>query len=285
MRGMTRVVAVANQKGGVAKTTSAHNLGVALARLGRRVLLVDLDPQGCLTFALGFDPDGLGATLHDVLLGRTDAIDVVVDVAGLSLVPSSIDLAGSELALLGRTGREHALRHALRAVVEKYDVVLVDCAPSLGLLTVNGLTAASEVLIPMQCEALSHRGVAQLLDTIEDVREFTNPHLTVRGAIATMFDSRTRHSREVLDDVRERFGLRVLEPPVPKSVRFAEAPGLGLSILEHAPDSKGAEAYRLIAATLRREWDAEDSGLGDLDSDAAAGDHFSDHPGGEPGDA
>jgi chromosome partitioning protein len=270
---VARVVAVANQKGGVAKTTTVHTLGVALARRGVRVLLVDLDPQACLTFATGLDPDELGATLHDVLLGRTGAGDVVQPLGELSLLPSSIDLAGAELNLLGRTGREHVLRQALRPITDDFDVVLVDCAPSLGVLTVNGLTAADEVLVPMQCEALSHRGVAQLLDTIDDVREFTNHRLTVRGAVATMFDARTRHAREVLDDVRDRFGLRVLDPPIPKSVRFAEAPGRGISILDHAPGSRGAEAYEQIAATLQVEW----NGGIDLSDDASPPSALDDH--------
>ena len=152
--------------------------------------------------------------------------------------------------LLTRTGREHALARALDTVRESYDTVLVDCPPSLGVLTVNGLTAADEVLVPLQCEALSHRGVAQLLDTITDVREFTNQRLRVRGVIATMYDARGRHAREVLDDVQSRFGLTVLDPPIPKTVRFAEAPGRGVSILEHTPTSAGAQAYRAIAAAL-----------------------------------
>jgi chromosome partitioning protein len=245
-----RVYAVANQKGGVAKTTTVHTLGVALSALGERVLLVDLDPQACLTFSVGLDPEGLAPTIAEVLAGRNKARDVVHDVAGCHLLPANIDLAGCETHLLTRTGREHVLERALAPLRDDYDTVLVDCPPSLGVLTVNGLTAADAVIVPLQCEALSHRGVAQLLDTIDDVREFTNPTLEVRGVIATMFDPRTRLGRAVLDDVRTRFGLRVLDPPVPKTVRFAEAPARGVSILEHAPTSWGAEAYRLLAAAL-----------------------------------
>ena len=231
---MARVLAVANQKGGVAKTTTVHALGVALARLGDRVLLVDLDPQACLTFSVGLDPDELGVSLHDVLVGRNKGADAVHELGELSIIPSSIDLAGTELFLLGRTGREHALARALEPLLERFDTVLIDCPPSLGVLTVNGLTAAHEVVIPLQCEALAHRGVGQLLDTMADVRTYTNPSLGVRGVIATMFDSRTRHGREVIEDAQQRFGLTVLEPPVPKSVRFAEAPARGVSILDHA---------------------------------------------------
>jgi len=250
-----RVLAVVNQKGGVAKTTTVHTLGPALADLGERVLLVDLDPQACLTWSLGLDPDTIAPSLHDVMLGRTAAAEALIEVGPVSLLPATIDLAGSEIHLLTRTGREHVLERALGSLPDEFDTVLIDCPPSLGVLTVNGLTAAAGVIIPLQCEALSHRGVAQLLDTIDDVRELTNPSITVRGVIATMFDSRTRHAREVLDDVRTRFGLEVLEPPVPKSVRFAEAPGRGISILDHAPSSAGTAAYRAIAALLHADLD------------------------------
>src|SRR5690349_7170442 len=236
----THVVAVANQKGGVAKTTTVASLGAALAELGERVLLVDLDPQACLTFSLGLDPESLAVSLHDVLVNKATAADALLDTGDVVLLPTNIDLAGAEMHLLTRTGREHTLTRALAPVIDDYDTVLIDCPPTLGVLTVNGLTAANEVLIPLQCEALSHRGVAQLLDSIADVREYTNPNLAVRGAIATMFDARTRHAREVVDDVRNRFGIEVLEPPVPKSVRFAEAPSRGMTILDHAPGSPGA---------------------------------------------
>jgi chromosome partitioning protein len=154
---------------------------------------------------------------------------------------------------MSRTGREHVLARALRPLAGEYDTVLIDCPPSLGVLTINGLTAAGEVIVPLQCETLGHRGVGQLLDTINDVRSFTNPELAVRGLVATMFDSRTRHSREVLDDLEERYGVPVLGEPIPKSVRFAEAPGRGRSILTHAPRSAGAEAYRAIARLLHEE--------------------------------
>jgi chromosome partitioning protein len=253
LRAMARVLAVANQKGGVGKTTTVHALGTALAQADQRVLLVDLDPQACLTFSVGLDPDELAVSLHDVLVGRNKGTDAVHDLGELSIIPSSIDLAGTELFLLGRTGREHALGRALEPVLERFDTVLVDCPPSLGVLTVNGLTAAHEVVIPLQCEALAHRGVGQLLDTMADVRSYTNPNLGVRGVVATMFDSRTRHGREVIEDAQRRFGLTVLEPPVPKSVRFAEAPARGVSILDHSPTSRGAEAYRTIARTLHED--------------------------------
>ena len=247
---MTRVIAIANQKGGVAKTTTVHTLGAALVEQGQRVLLVDLDPQACLTFSNGINPDKLDRSLHDVMLGRATAADVVLKVGDLHVLPSTIDLAGAEVHLLSKTGREYQLRRGLEPVLDSYDFVLIDCPPSLGILTINGLTAASEVLVPLQCETLSHRGVGQLLETIEDVRAYTNPRLKVRGVIATMFDSRTKLAQQVIDDVPTHYGLQVLLPPVPKSVKVAEAPSAGRSILTHAPSSKGAVAYRELAERL-----------------------------------
>lgn len=247
---MTRVLAIANQKGGVAKTTTTHTLGVALARLGRRVLLVDLDAQACLSFSCGLDPDALSLSIADILLDRHKLCDVVTQINEVHLVPATIELARAELELRSQRDPDFALRDALRVSAGDYDDVLLDCAPSLGILTMNALSAADEVLIPVQCEALAHRGVAQLLDTVDEVRKFTNPALVVRGVVATMFDARVRHSRQVLDDIPRRFGVAVLDPPVPKSVRFAEAPLGGRTILDHAPGSPGARAYELLAARL-----------------------------------
>ncbi len=250
---MVKVVAVANQKGGVAKTTTVQCVGVAMAAERLRVLVVDLDPQACLTYSFGLDPDNLENSLHDVLVRRAKVADVtcpVRGVEGLSVLPATIDLAGAEVFLLTKTGREHVLARALEPVLSDYDVVLIDCPPSLGVLTINGLTAAEGVLIPLQCEALSHRGVGQLLETIDDVRTFANPDLAVLGVVATMYDGRTRHSRHVLEEVHGRYQLDLIGPPVPKSVRFAEAPELGRSLLQHSPDSAGAEAYRAVAEEL-----------------------------------
>jgi chromosome partitioning protein len=248
---MTRVLAIANQKGGVAKTTTVHSLGVAVAEMGWKILLVDLDPQASLTFACGLDPDFLDQSMHEVLLRRTRASDAIQSLDnGVSLLPSTIDVAGAEMTLLTRTGREYVLRKALERTVADYDVVLIDCPPSLGILTINGLTAADEVLIPLQCEALGQRGVTQLLETIDDVRSYTNRDLAIRGVIATMFDGRTRLAHHVVEQVEKEHGLQVLDPPVPKSVKVAEAPGLRRSVLEHAPGSRPAEAYRELARAL-----------------------------------
>ncbi len=248
---MARTIAVANQKGGVAKTTTVAALGAALAERGQRVLAVDLDPQACLTYSLGFDPDELDPTIHDVLVGRSKANDAFLDVdeENLSILPANIDLAGAEAYLLMRTGREYALRQALEPA-EDYDIVLIDCPPSLGVLTINALTAADEVVIPMQCETLSHRGVGQLLETIDDVKRLTNRELTIRGLIPTMYDGRTKHAREVLEDVGERYSLHVFEPAIRKSIRFAEAPRSGHTILRSTPNHPGADAYRVIAEAL-----------------------------------
>jgi chromosome partitioning protein len=243
---------VANQKGGVAKTTTVAALASALAERGRDVLAVDLDPQACLTYSLGLEPDELDPTVHDVLVGRCGmdaAINSVRDEA-FDLVPSNIDLAGAEAYLLTRMGREYALRKALDALERSYQVVLVDCPPSLGVLTINALTAADEVVIPLQCETLSHRGVGQMLSTIDDVRRLTNHGLKVAGLLPIMFDGRANHAREVLEDVGSRYRLPVLDPPVRKSIRFAEAPREGRSIVRFAPSHPGAQAYRALAQSI-----------------------------------
>lgn len=247
---MPRIIAVANQKGGVAKTTTVASLGVALAELGQRVLLVDLDPQACLTFSLGLDPDELAVSVHDVLVGRSEIGAVVASTEeGVRLLPATIDLAGAEAQLLTRTGREFVLRAALTQLGDDFDVILLDCPPSLGVLTINALTAAHEVLIPLQCETLSHRGVGQLLDTVAEVRRITNPGLVVLGVLPTLFDARTNHARAVIEDIGARYAVAVLAPAIPRSVRFAEAPAAGRSVLA-AGSSKGAAAYRALASQL-----------------------------------
>lgn len=254
MGGVTRVLAVANQKGGVAKTTTVASLGAAMVEQGRRVLLVDLDPQGCLTFSLGHDPDKLAVSVHEVLLGEVEPDTALVDTdEGMSLLPANIDLAGAEAMLLMRAGREYALKRALAKLVDEFDVVLIDCPPSLGVLTLNGLTAADEVMIPLQCETLAHRGVGQFMRTIEDVQQITNPELKLLGALPTLYDARTTHTRDVLLDVADRYGLPVLSPPIPRTVRFAEASASGSSVLS-SRKNKGAFAYRELAESLLTHW-------------------------------
>ncbi|MGZ8801604.1 MAG: ParA family protein [Mycobacterium sp.] len=261
---MTRVLAVANQKGGVAKTTTVASLGAAMVELGKRVLLVDLDPQGCLTFSLGQDPDKLAVSVLEVLLGDVEPDAALVETSeGMTLMPANIDLAGAEAMLLMRAGREYALKRALAKVAGAapaaasgtgpFDVVIIDCPPSLGVLTLNGLTAADDVIVPLQCETLAHRGVGQFLRTITDVQQITNADLSLLGALPTLYDSRTTHSRDVLLDVADRYNLPVLAPPIPRTVRFAEASASGSSVLT-GRKNKGAVAYRELAGALLKYW-------------------------------
>lgn len=261
---MSRILAVANQKGGVAKTTTVASLGAALVDEGKRVLLVDLDPQGCLTFSLGADPDKLPVSVHEVLLGEVEPGAALVTTAeGMTLLPANIDLAGAEAMLLMRAGREYALKRALAKLGAgaagpvtsdtDFDVVIIDCPPSLGVLTLNGLTAADEVIVPLQCETLAHRGVGQFLRTVTDVQQITNPDLKMLGALPTLYDSRTTHSRDVLLDVADRYGLPVLAPPIPRTVRFAEASASGSSVLA-GRKTKGGAAYRDLAKALLKHW-------------------------------
>jgi chromosome partitioning protein len=245
------VIAVANQKGGVAKTTTVASLGAAWSQLGQRVLIVDLDPQACLTFSVGYDPESISCSVHQVLGGQAGAQDALLETdEGPDLLPATIELATAEQVLMNRTGRERLLKDALAPLLSSYDFVVVDCPPTLGILTTLGLTAAHGVLIPLQCETLSHRGVGQLLDTIYDVKKFTNRGLAVIGVLPTLFDSRTTHGRTVVERIGDDYGVTVLSPPIPRSVRFAEAPAVGQTVLRTARTSKGAAAYRDLAAHL-----------------------------------
>src|SRR5579875_112319 len=250
----TRVLAVANQKGGVAKTTTVASLGAAMVDENKRVLLVDLDPQGCLTFSLGHDPDTLPVSVHEVLLGDVEPNAALLQTAeGMTLLPANIDLAGAEAMLLMRAGREYALKRALTKLSDQFDVMIVDCPPSLGVLTLNGLTAADEVVVPLQCETLAHRGVGQFLRTVTDVQQITNPNLRLLGALPTLYDPRTTHTRDVLLDVADRYGLPVLAPPIPRTVRFAEASASGSSVLA-GRKNKGSLAYKELAHALLTHW-------------------------------
>jgi chromosome partitioning protein len=248
--GPATVLAVCNQKGGVGKTTSTINLGAALTEYGRRVLLVDFDPQGALSVGLGIQPHQLDRTIYNVLMERAVGIeDVVMQtcVPEMDLLPSNIDLSAAEVQLVSEVGREHTLVRTLRPVMDHYDYVLVDCQPSLGLLTVNALAAADGVLIPLECEFFSLRGVALLIDTIEKVKERLNPKLSITGILATMYDPRTLHSREVMARVVEAFGETVFDTVINRTVRFPETTVAGEPITTWAPRSSGAKAYRALA--------------------------------------
>jgi len=243
---MGRVISFANQKGGVAKTTTTLNLGVAFAEQGLNVLLVDLDPQGNLTMSQGMNPDAIERSMFDVLVHRLP-LQEVVHHAEVDLAVSSIDLAGAELALSSMIGRERALEKALAVVKDGYDYVLIDTPPSLGLLTINALVASNGVIVPVQCEYLSLRGLVQLENTLSMIRENLNPHVAIEGILPTMYDSRTLHAREAVEILQENFGDLVFDTKIRKTVRYAEAPVKGTSVLKYDPSGSAAEAYRDLA--------------------------------------
>jgi len=243
---VARVIAFANQKGGVAKTTTTLNLAVAFREQGMRVLAVDLDPQGNLTMSQGLNPDEIERSMFDVLVHRLP-IDEVIEHVEIDLAVSSIDLAGAELALSSMIGRERALEKALAGVRESYDFILVDTPPSLGLLTINALVAANAVIVPVQCEYLSLRGLVQLENTLSMIRENLNPEVEIQGILATMFDKRLLHSREAVDILKENFGDLVLNTKIRKTVRYAEAPVKGQSVLKYDPTGEAANMYRDLA--------------------------------------
>jgi len=255
--GPARVVAVCNQKGGVGKTTTTINLGAALAEFGRRVLLVDFDPQGALSVGLGIQPHELDATVYNLLMERgANAADVVIktSVADMHLLPSNIDLSGAEVQLVHEVGREFVLGGVLEPLMPEYDVVLIDCQPSLGLLTVNALACAAGVLVPLECEYFAMRGVALLTETIDKVSRRINPKLSMDGLLATMYDSRTLHSREVLSRVVDRFGDEVFHTVISRTVRFPDATVAGEPITSFDPASTGATAYRELAKEVLERW-------------------------------
>jgi chromosome partitioning protein len=243
---MGRVISFANQKGGVAKTTTTLNLGVAFAEQGLKVLLVDLDPQGNLTMSQGLNPDAIERSMFDVLVHRLP-LQEVIHHAEVDLAVSSIDLAGAELALSSMIGRERALEKALAVVRDGYDYVLIDTPPSLGLLTINALVASNGVIVPVQCEYLSLRGLVQLENTLSMIRENLNPHVEIEGILPTMYDSRTLHAREAVEILQENFGDLVFDTKIRKTVRYAEAPVKGTSVLKYDPSGSAAEAYRELA--------------------------------------
>lgn len=257
--GPARVIAMCNQKGGVGKTTTTINLAAALAEYGRRVLIVDFDPQGAASVGLGVSPHELDRTIYNLLMERDAKIDEIVRptaTPGLDLLPANIDLSAAEVQLVGEVARESVLSRALRPVLDDYDVVLIDCQPSLGLLTVNALTASHGVLIPLECEFFALRGVALLVETIEKVRDRLNPRLEVDGILATMYDSRTLHAREVVARVHEAFGDVLLHTVIGRTVKFPDATVAAEPITTYAPTHAGAAAYRQLARELVARGDA-----------------------------
>jgi chromosome partitioning protein len=255
--GPARIVAVCNQKGGVGKTTTTINLGAALAEQGRRVLLVDFDPQGALSVGLGIQPHELESTVYNLLMERgmqaTDSV-IKTNVTGMDLLPSNIDLSGAEVQLVHEVGREFVLGGVLEPVLPEYDIVLIDCQPSLGLLTVNALACASGVLIPLECEYFAMRGVALLMETIDKVSSRLNPQLGIDGLLATMYDPRTLHSREVLARVVAGFGDKIFHTVINRTVRFPDATVAGEPITRFDPASMGANSYRDLAKEVLERW-------------------------------
>jgi chromosome partitioning protein len=243
---VARIIVFANQKGGVAKTTTTLNLGVALAEKGMRVLAIDLDPQGNLTMSQGWNPDEIERSMFDVLVHRLP-ISEIIRTHEIDIGVASIDLAGAELALSSMIGRERALEKALVEVREKYDYILIDTPPSLGLLTINAFVAADGVIVPVQCEYLSLRGLVQLENTLSMIRENLNPQVEIQGILATMFDKRLLHSREAVEILKENFGDLVLRTKIRKTVRYAEAPVKGMSVLKYDPSGDAADMYRDLA--------------------------------------
>ena len=244
-----KVIAFANQKGGVAKTTTTLNLAVAFAESGHRVLAVDMDPQGNLTMSQGIDPDSLELSMYDVLVHKTSIREVIrrreVDIAC-----ASIDLAGAEIAMSTMIGRERALEKALQPILDDYDFICIDTPPSLGLLTINALTAANKVIVPVQCEYLSMRGLIQLQNTLSMIRENLNPDIEIEGILPTLMDTRTVHAKEAIEILEENFGDRVFASRIRKTVRFAEAPVKGMSVLKYDPDGVAAQSYRDLATEV-----------------------------------
>ena len=241
-----RIIAFANQKGGVAKTTTTLNLAAAFAEQGHRVLCVDMDPQGNLTMSQGIDPDTLELSMYDVLVHHIP-IKQVIRKREIDVACASIDLAGAEIAMSTQIGRERSLAKALGAVRDDYDFVCIDTPPSLGLLTINALTAAHKVIVPVQCEYLSMRGLIQLQNTLQMIRENLNPDVEIEGILPTLMDTRTIHAKEAIEILEENFGDRVFASRIRKTVRFAEAPVKGMSVLKYDPDGKAAQSYRDLA--------------------------------------
>ncbi len=255
-----RVIAMCNQKGGVGKTTTTINLGSALAEYGRKVLLVDFDPQGSLSVGLGLNPHDLDLTVYNLLMERDVTVDQVVvpsGVPGMDLLPSNIDLSAAEVQLVHEVAREQTLQRVLAPARDLYDVIIIDCQPSLGLLTVNALTASDGVIVPLECEYFALRGVALLKQTIDKVRERLNPRLEIDGVLGTMFDGRTLHSREVMERLVQAWGDTVFHTVIRRTVKFSDATVAGEPITSYASSSPGADAYRSLAREVLSRWPVE----------------------------
>lgn len=250
---MGRVIAVANQKGGVAKTTTAINLGASLALRGERVLVIDMDPQGNATSGFGIERQKLKQCIYDVLVNENTLLDVVAptDIPGLNIAPATMRLAGAEIEMVALVGREKRLAAALQGIRDGYTFILVDCPPSLGLLTLNALTAADRVLVPIQCEYYALEGLGQLMNTIKLVQRHLNPGLTLEGMLLTMFDARTNLSTQVVKEVKKHFKDKVFRTIIPRNVRLSEAPSYGKPVILHEPRSRGAEVYLELAEEVR----------------------------------
>lgn len=244
---MGRIIAIANQKGGVGKTTTNINLSAALAELNKKVLTIDADPQGNTSSGLGIDKNALKYTLYDLLIGEVTFKEVITTVNGLDIIPTNVNLAGAEIELIGLDRREYILKDCLDYIKKEYDYITIDCPPSLNILTVNALTAANSVLVPIQCEYYALEGLTQLLHTINLVKKRLNPSLELEGAVFTMYDARTNLSLEVVEEVKKHLGKNVYRSIIPRNVRLSEAPSHGVPINIYDPKSKGAESYRLLA--------------------------------------
>ena len=255
--GPARVIALCNQKGGVGKTTTTISLGAALGELGRKVLLIDFDPQGSMSVGLGLNPNEIELGTYQLLMDPNVSFDEVVvktNVDGVDLLPANIDLSAAEIQLVHEVGREQVLSSKLHPILDRYDVILIDCQPSLGLLTVNALTAADGVIIPLECEYFALRGVALLKDTIEKVRSRLNPRLTIDGLLGTMYDGRTLHSREVMETLVAGWGDTVFHTVIRRTVKFSDATVVGEPITAYASASPGAESYRQLAREVLARW-------------------------------